>query len=48
MADAIRASMELLRKHELDIDGDFLREEVNLLMQILIDLEVSEQIGANL
>lgn len=46
MTDITMALMELLRKHELDIDGDFLREGVQLLMQMLIELEASEQIGA--
>ena len=46
MTDITMALMELLRKHELDIDSDFLREGVQLLMQMLIELEASEQIGA--
>ncbi|UCC54294.1 MAG: IS256 family transposase [Anaerolineaceae bacterium] len=46
MTDITMALMELLRKHELDIDGDFLREGVQIMMQMLIELEASEQIGA--
>jgi putative transposase len=46
MTDPTMALMELLRKHNLEIDGDFLREAVQLLMQRLIELEASEQIGA--
>jgi len=42
MTDITMALKELLRKHELDIDSDFLREGV----QMLIELEASEQIGA--
>jgi transposase-like protein len=40
------ALMELLRKHELNIDSDFLREGVEILMQMLIELEAGQQIGA--
>jgi transposase-like protein len=40
------ALMELLRKHELDIDNDFLREGVQIMMQMLIELEAGQQIGA--
>jgi transposase-like protein len=40
------ALMELLRKHELDIDSDFLREGVQIMMQMLIELEAGQQIGA--
>jgi putative transposase len=45
MTDITTALVELLRKHELDIDGDFLREGIQLLMQMPIELEASEQIG---
>jgi transposase-like protein len=41
------ALMAYLRKHNL-LDGDFLRDAVQLLMQQLIEVEVSEQIGADL
>jgi transposase-like protein len=40
------ALMELLRKHELGIDSDFLREGVQIMMQMLIELEAGQQIGA--
>jgi transposase-like protein len=40
------ALMELLRKHELDVDSDFLREGVQIMMQMLIELEAGQQIGA--
>ncbi len=36
--------MEYLRKHKL-LDGNFLREAVQLLMQQLIEMEVSDQVG---
>ena len=38
--------MDLMRKHNLEMDADFLRAGVHLLMQRLIELEASEQIGA--
>jgi transposase-like protein len=40
------ALMELLRKHELEIDNDFLRVGVQILMQMLIELETGQQISA--
>jgi putative transposase len=46
MTDITMALMELLRKHELDIDSDFLREGVQIMMQKLIELEAGQQIGA--
>jgi transposase-like protein len=46
MTDITMALKELLRKHELDIDSDFLREGVQMMMQMLSELEASEQIGA--
>jgi putative transposase len=45
MTDPTMALMDYLRKHDL-LEGDFLREAVQLLMQQLIELEVSEQVGA--
>lgn len=48
MTDITMAFMELLRKHELDIDSDFLREGVQIMMQKLIELEAEQQIGAGL
>ena len=45
MTDPTMALVDYLRKHDL-LDADFLREAVQLLMQQLIELEASEQIGA--
>ena len=42
MTDITMALKELLRKHELDIDSDFLRDGVQIMMQLLIELEVSQ------
>ena len=42
MTDITMAFMELLRKHELDIDSDFLREGVQIMMQKLIELEAGQ------
>lgn len=46
MTDPTMALMALLRKHRLDVDGDFLREAAQMMMQMLIELEASQQIGA--
>jgi transposase-like protein len=46
MTDPTMALKEYLRKHELGLDVDFLREAVQMMMQMLIELEVSQQIGA--
>ncbi|HET6446671.1 MAG TPA: hypothetical protein VFI27_19055 [candidate division Zixibacteria bacterium] len=46
MTDITMVLMELLRKHELNIDSDFLREGIEILMQMLIELEAGQQIGA--
>ena len=46
MAEPTMALMELLRKHEHDIDSDFLREGVQIMIQMLIELEAEQQIGA--
>src|SRR5512139_373710 len=37
---------EYLRKISVDLDGDFLREGVRLLAQLVMEGEVAEQIGA--
>jgi transposase-like protein len=37
---------EYLRKIDVDLDGDFLREGMRLLAQLIMEGEVSEQIGA--
>ena len=46
MTDVTMALMELLRKHETEIDSDFLQEGVQIMMQMLIELEAGQQIGA--
>jgi transposase-like protein len=47
MADEMRmALLELLRKAELDGDADFLREGVRVLSQALLELEVTQHVGA--
>jgi len=47
MADeASMAVLELLRKHGCEADVDVLREGMRLLSQRLMELEVSEQLGA--
>ena len=40
------AFMEYLRNTGMDLDGDFLRESIALLTRLLMEAEVSEQIGA--
>lgn len=46
MTEAIVALREYLRKTGLDLDGDFLREGIAVLTQLLMEAEVSQQIGA--
>ena len=47
MADELRMALsELLRKARMEEDADFLREGVRVLGQALMELEVSQQIGA--
>src|SRR5579884_3845534 len=47
MADELRmALLELLRKAEVERDVDFLREGVRVLAQALMELEVSQHVGA--
>ncbi len=47
MADGLRIGLEeLLRKARMEQDTDFLREGVRVLGQALMELEVSEQLGA--
>ncbi len=47
MADGLRIGLEeLLRKARMEEDMDFLREGVRVLSQALMELEVSEQLGA--
>lgn len=40
------AFMEYLRNTGMDLDGDFLRDSIALLTRLLMEVEVSEQIGA--
>jgi putative transposase len=46
MADDRMAALELLRKAAGDGDLDFLKEGVAVLAQLVMDAEVSTQIGA--
>jgi transposase-like protein len=47
MADELRMALdELLRKVELERDADFLREGVRVLSQALMELEVTQHVGA--
>ena len=47
MADELTIGLvELLRKAQMHEDADFLREGVRVLSQALMELEVSEQLGA--
>src|SRR5690349_17315532 len=47
MADTVSMALaELVRKAELDGDVDFLREGVRVLSQALMEVEVSQQLGA--
>ena len=47
MADEVRMALaELLRKAELERDADFLREGVRVLSQALMELEITQHVGA--
>jgi putative transposase len=47
MADELRIALgELLRKAQAERDADFLREGVRVLSQALMDLEVTQHVGA--
>ena len=46
MTEISMALLELLRKHGLDNDVDFLREGIRLLSQQIMELQGSEQVGA--
>jgi transposase-like protein len=47
MADDLRMGLEaLLRKAAMDSDADFLRDGVRVLSQALLELEVSQHVGA--
>ena len=47
MTDANTTSIMFLRKHKLIADSEYLREGVQMMMQMLIELEAGEKIGAN-
>lgn len=46
MTDPTMALLEYLRKQGLELDGDFLREAARVMLQALMELEVSQQLGA--
>ncbi|HEY75692.1 MAG TPA: IS256 family transposase, partial [Thermoflexia bacterium] len=46
MTDPTITLREYLRNIGIDLDGDFLREGIALLVQLLMETEVSEQVGA--
>jgi len=46
MADDRMAALELLRKAAAHGDRDFLREGLGMLTQLVMDVEVTAQIGA--
>jgi len=46
MTDANMTLMTFLRKHRLEADSEFLQEAVQMMMQMLIELEAGEKIGA--
>ena len=46
MTKPTMALIEYLRKQEAGLDPDFLREAVQVMMELLIELEVAQQIGA--
>jgi transposase-like protein len=46
MAEPTLALLEYLRKAGVDMDADFLREGIQLLTKLLMELEVTQQIGA--
>ena len=47
MADELRIGLaELLRKAQMELDADFLKEGVQALSQALMEMEVEEHIGA--
>jgi putative transposase len=46
MTKATMALLDYLRKQGMSLDGDFLREAVQVMMQALVEVEVSERVGA--
>ena len=47
MTDANMTLMTFLRKHRLEAGSEFLQEAVQMMMQMPIELEAGEKIGAN-
>src|SRR5215207_2972780 len=48
MADAMRMALEaLLRKAQMEHDADFLRDGVRVLGEALMELEVTQYVGAD-
>lgn len=46
MTEPTMALLDYLRKQGLEVDGDFLREAARVIVQALMEMEVSQQIGA--
>ena len=46
MTESSMTLAEYLRKINVDLEGDFLREGMRLLAQLVMEGEISEQIGA--
>ena len=46
MTNPTMALLEYLRKQEMGENPNFLREAVQVMMQMLIELEAAQQIGA--
>jgi putative transposase len=46
MTKATMALLDYLRKQGMSLDADFLREAVQVMMQALVEVEVSERVGA--
>lgn len=46
MTDPSMLLMQYLRKVGMDLDGDFLRQAIEVLIQALVELEVEQEIGA--
>jgi len=46
MTDPSMLLMEYLRKEGMDLDGDFLRQALQVMIQRLVEIEVTQEIGA--
>jgi putative transposase len=46
MTDPSKALLEYLRKVGMSLQPDFLREAIQVMSELLMELEVSQQIGA--